>query len=142
MTDSETKTNITFCGAGFLGIYHIGVVSCLKFYGRKLLDKIDCYGGCSAGALAACMLLCDMELEECVKFVMNQASKVYGKVLGPLSLDFDPATQIRKSCMKYLPANAYKRASGKLYISMTRVSDWKNIVVSEYSCNKDLVDVS
>jgi len=135
-------TNITFCGAGFLGIYHIGVVSCLKTHAKKLLDRIEHFGGCSAGGLAACMLICDIDLEECVQFVMNQSSKVHKSVLGPLSKDFDICNHIRKTCAKNLPSDAYQRASGQLFISLTRVSDLKNVIVSEFESNKDLIDVS
>lgn len=134
--------NLAFSGAGFLGIYHVGTVSCLKFYGKKLLDKVDLYGGSSAGALAACMLLCDMNLEESVQFVMNTAHKVHHNFLGPISPSFDPSASIRKTFTKYLPENAYKIASGKLHVSLTRVSDWKNEIVSEFASNKELVDVS
>lgn len=134
--------NLAFSGAGFLGIYHIGVVSCLKFYGQKLLDKIECVGGSSAGALTACMLICDMDLEASVQFVMHLASKVHGQILGPLSPEFEPCEKIRKTYMTHLPADAYKRVSGKLFISLTRVSDFENVVVSDFSSNKELVDVS
>lgn len=136
------KTNITFSGAGFLGIYHIGVVSCLKFYGKNLLDKIECFGGSSAGALTACMLLTDMDLEASVQFVMYLASKVHGKMFGPFNFEFDPVARIRKTFMAHLPPNAYKIASGKLHISLTRVSDWENVIINEFSSNKELVDVS
>lgn len=138
----EEIINIAFCGAGFLGIYHVGVVSCLKAHARKLLGKISKYGGCSAGALAACMLLCDIDMEECVHFVMNQASKVHKSALGPLSRKFNIVDQIRKSCAKHLPVDAYQKASGKLYISLTRVADFQNVIVSQYDSNKDLIDVS
>ena len=134
--------NIAFCGAGFLGIYHVGVVSCLKSHARRLLGKISKYGGCSAGALAACMLLCDIDMEECVHFVMNQASKVHKSTLGPLSRKFNIVEQIRKSSAKHLPVDAYQKASGKLYISLTRVADFQNVIVSQYDSNKDLIDVS
>ena len=133
-------TNITFCGSGFLGIYHIGVVSCLKTHAQKLLDKIERCGGCSAGALAACMLACNLDLEAGIQFVINQSSMVRKSVLGPFYKDF--SKNIRESCSKSLPLDAYKRASGRLFISLTRVSDLKNVVVSEYKSNEDLIDVS
>ena len=117
-------------------------MSCLKFYGQKLLDKIECVGGSSAGALTACMLICDMDLEASVQFVMHLASKVHGQILGPLSPEFEPCEKIRKTYMTHLPADAYKRVSGKLFISLTRVSDFENVVVSDFSSNKELVDVS
>ena len=132
--------NLTFSGAGFLGIYHVGVISCLQLHGKKFLKNIECYGGSSAGGLAACMLLCDMNLIESVHFVMNLASQARS-TLGPLSPSFDPTGTIRKTLLRCLPVNAYEMASGKLYISLTRVSDWKNVVVSSYQNNEDLVDV-
>ncbi|XP_065647205.1 patatin-like phospholipase domain-containing protein 2 isoform X2 [Hydra vulgaris] len=131
--------NLTFSGAGFLGIYHVGVVSCLKIHGKKFIQNVECYGGSSAGALAACMLLCDMNLKESVYFVMNLATQARS-TLGPLSSSFDPTTTIRKTFLKYLPEDAYKLASEKLFISLTRVSDWKNVVVSNYENNEELVD--
>lgn len=52
--------NLSFAGCGFLGIYHIGVAGCFKKYApHLLLDKIS---GASAGAIAACGLLCDLPL--------------------------------------------------------------------------------
>jgi len=134
--------NLAFSGSGFLGIYHIGVVSCLKFYGKKFLDQVECIGCSSSGAFTACMLACDMDLEPSVQFVMNLASKVHGNFLGPLSPGFDPCEKIRKTFMTYLPHDAYKRCTGKLFISLTRVSDWENVMVSEFASNKELLDVS
>lgn len=52
--------NISFSGCGFLGIYHIGVASCLKTYAPYLLENKIC--GSSAGAISACCLLCDIPL--------------------------------------------------------------------------------
>lgn len=54
--------NLSFAGCGFLGIYHVGVAVCFKKYApHLLLDKIS---GASAGAIAACCLLCDLPLGE------------------------------------------------------------------------------
>ncbi|XP_066922581.1 patatin-like phospholipase domain-containing protein 2 [Clytia hemisphaerica] len=140
MFSKSEDLNLAFSGAGFMGIYHIGVVSCLKFYGKKLLENIECVGGSSAGALTACMLLCDTDLEASVQFTMHLASKVHGKVLGPLSPEFEPCEKIRKTFMTHLPSDAYKKVSGKLYVSLTRVSDWENVIVSDFASNKELVD--
>ena len=40
-----------------------------------------------------------------------------------------------------LPSNAHELCTGKLLISLTRVSDGANVVVSEYPTKKDLIDV-
>lgn len=57
-----TNMNLSFAGCGFLGIYHVGVAVCFKKYApHLLLNKIS---GASAGAIAACCLLCDLPLGE------------------------------------------------------------------------------
>jgi len=61
--------NVSFSGCGFLGIYHIGVASCLKTYAPYLLENKLC--GSSAGAISACCLLCDVPLGECSVDGMN-----------------------------------------------------------------------
>lgn len=64
--------NFSFAGCGFLGIYHVGVASCLKKYAPNLLvNKIS---GASAGALAAVCLLCDSPLGEYARTVSNPTS--------------------------------------------------------------------
>ena len=51
----ECSGNLSFAGCGFLGIYHVGVASCVRQYAPHLIaDKIS---GASAGALVACALI-------------------------------------------------------------------------------------
>lgn len=58
--DGSTKMNLSFAGCGFLGIYHVGVASCIKEHAPHLVSgKIS---GASAGALAAVGLICDSDL--------------------------------------------------------------------------------
>ncbi len=135
------KINFTFSGCGFLGVYHIGVIACLKQHAPKYLEHVSHYGGASAGALSACTLLFNMDLEQCVQFVMRLAGKARNSLFGPLSQNFDPVGIVRKTFLRYLPENAHEIATGKLHISMTRVSDWKNCVISEFKSKQELVDV-
>lgn len=66
---SKENMNLSFAGCGFLGIYHVGVSVCFKKYApHLLLDKIS---GASAGALAACCLLCDLPLGKLIKLYMT-----------------------------------------------------------------------
>ena len=41
-----------------------------------------------------------------------------------------------------LPDNAHEIVSGRLFISVTRVSDGKNVLLSEFKTRAMLVDVS
>lgn len=50
--------NLSFSGCGFMGIYHVGVASAIKEYAPHLVaGKVT---GASAGALAACGLICNI----------------------------------------------------------------------------------
>lgn len=41
-----------------------------------------------------------------------------------------------------LPDDAHIRVSGKLHISLTRVYDGKNVIVSQFNSKEDLLQVS
>lgn len=51
--------NLSFCGSGFLGIYHIGVAKALLKHAPSFMSKIERVGGASAGALVGAILVCD-----------------------------------------------------------------------------------
>ncbi|KAF4530078.1 hypothetical protein B566_EDAN001334 [Ephemera danica] len=120
-----TKMNLSFAGCGFLGIYHVGVAVCLKKYApHLLLNKIS---GASAGAIAACCLLCDLPLE------------ARSKTLGPFSPSFNVQNVLLEGLLKVIPDDAHERVSGKLHISLTRVYDGKNVIVSQFNSKEDLL---
>ncbi len=52
--------SFSFAGCGFLGLYHVGVASCLREYAP--INRNTKIGGASAGALAAMALACDLPL--------------------------------------------------------------------------------
>lgn len=49
--------NLSLCGCGFLGMYHLGVVSCLAMRGPSFVDRLEKIAGASAGALMAAVLV-------------------------------------------------------------------------------------
>lgn len=62
--------NLSFCGCGFLGIYHLGVAACLKQLSPTLLSNVSKIAGASAGALVASVLVTDdtkIEVRNCKK---------------------------------------------------------------------------
>jgi len=79
---------------------------------------------------------------ECTTFTLNLALQARSRVLGPLSPSFELVKNLRQALDKFLPDNAHEIASGRLHISLTRVSDKQNILVSEFSDKNDLMDVS
>ena len=81
-------------------------------------------------------------LGECTTFTLNLALQARSRTLGPLSPSFELVKSLRQALDKFLPDNAHEIASGRLHISLTRVSDKQNILVSEFSDKNDLMDVS
>lgn len=57
MFPRESKWNISFAGCGFLGVYHIGVASCLREHAPFLVANATHIYGASAGALTATALV-------------------------------------------------------------------------------------
>ncbi|XP_012268205.1 patatin-like phospholipase domain-containing protein 2 isoform X3 [Athalia rosae] len=129
--------NLSFAGCGFLGIYHVGVAVCFKKYApHLLLDKIS---GASAGAIAACCLLLDLPLGEITSNVLRVAREARQGTLGPFSPSFNVQDILLEGLTKFLPEDAHLIVSGKLHISLTRVYDGKNVIVSQYNSKDDLL---
>lgn len=129
--------NLSFAGCGFLGIYHVGVAVCFKKYAPHLL--LHRISGASAGSLAACGLLCDMPLGEMTSDFFRIVNEARSHSLGPFSPRFNIQTCLLEGMQKFLPADAHERVNGRLHISLTRVYDGKNVVVSQFNSREDLV---
>ncbi|KAL5006657.1 hypothetical protein ScPMuIL_015463 [Solemya velum] len=130
--------NFSVAGCGFLGIYHIGVASCLKQHAPHLLESAK-FAGASAGAIVSCCLICDCCLGQCTSFTLKLASKARSRSLGPLHPSFHISKILRLALREILPENAHKIASGRLFISLTRVSDKKSVLVSDYASKEELI---
>ncbi|XP_052120170.1 1-acylglycerol-3-phosphate O-acyltransferase Pnpla3 [Frankliniella occidentalis] len=129
--------NLSFAGCGFLGIYHVGVAVCFKKYApHLLLNKIS---GASAGAIAACALLCDLPLGEITSDMLHIVREARCRTLGPFSPSFSVQDILLQGLEKHLPEDAHLRVSGKLHISLTRVYDGKNVIVSHFNSKEDLL---
>ena len=130
--------NISFAGCGFVGVYHIGVSACLRLYAPQLLENK--VGGSSAGAMAAAALVCSLPLPDIARPVVRLAAAAHQKALGPFSPSFDLNQLLRANLEQLLPEDAASLATGRLYISMTRLADRSNLLVSSYSSRADLLE--
>lgn len=129
--------NLSFSGCGFLGIYHVGVASAFREYVPQIcLGKI---AGASAGSLAAAALACEVPLGETTTYILRVAVRARHRALGPLHPGFDINGIIHDGLCKLLPENAHKLCSGRLFISLTRVSDGKNVLMSEFETRDQLI---
>ncbi|CAH1785330.1 unnamed protein product [Owenia fusiformis] len=131
--------NLSFAGCGFLGIYHVGVASCLKEYAPTLFDSETKISGASAGALVACGLISDCCLGQFTSYVLRVAAKARSRTLGPLHPSFNIHQILHDGLEEVLPQNAHKIATGRLHVSLTRVSDRKSVIVSDFDSREDLI---
>ncbi|XP_073176517.1 omega-hydroxyceramide transacylase [Lepidochelys kempii] len=76
------------------------------------------------------------DLKESFHEVVRDARKT---ILGPLSPGCNTLRTIQKGLYKMLPENSHQVASGRLHISLTRMMDGQNVMVSEFSSKEDLI---
>ncbi|BFG02936.1 1-acylglycerol-3-phosphate O-acyltransferase Pnpla3 [Drosophila madeirensis] len=133
----EQRMNLSFAGCGFLGIYHVGVAVCLKKHAPQLL--LERIAGASAGALAACCLLCDLPIETMAADFLRVVGEVRRHPLGPFSPSFNLQRCLLEGMQRELPEDAHERVSGRLHISLTRVRDRCNVLMSEFGSRQELL---
>lgn len=73
--------------------------------------------------------------------ILQVAIKARARALGPFHPSFDVNKIIADLLFKTLPDDAHKRASGRLNISATRVSDGKNVIINKFDSKEDLIKV-
>uniref|UniRef100_A0A669QUT6 Patatin like phospholipase domain containing 1 n=1 Tax=Phasianus colchicus TaxID=9054 RepID=A0A669QUT6_PHACC len=75
------------------------------------------------------------------KVFYANAREVRKTLLGPLSPKCSLLANIRDVLQCRLPEDSYQMASGRLHISLTRVVDGQNVMVSEFSSKEELIQV-
>uniref|UniRef100_A0A915D5U8 PNPLA domain-containing protein n=1 Tax=Ditylenchus dipsaci TaxID=166011 RepID=A0A915D5U8_9BILA len=132
-----SETNLSFAGCGFMCIYHFGVCAAIQKYAPHLArNKIS---GASAGSIIATAVACNVSLSNAVEIILNVASKARAGCLKALSPNFDLQGLLRAGLEKCLPADAHLRCTGKLFISLTRAKDFKNVLVSKFNSREEVI---
>lgn len=135
----DSPWNISFAGCGFLGVYHIGVASCLLEQAPFLVRNARHIYGASAGALTATALSTDICLGDVGATFIDVAKEARKRLLGPMHPSFNLVKIMRHLLQKILPPDCHHRANGRLGISLTRVSDGENVLVLYYNNKEELV---
>nr|XP_005174313.2 patatin-like phospholipase domain-containing protein 2 [Danio rerio] len=135
----DSPWNISFAGCGFLGIYHIGVASCLQEHAPFLVENARHIYGASAGALTASALVTGACLGEAGANIIDVAKEARKRFLGPMHPSFNLVKIMRTHLHRVMPVDGYIRATGRLGISLTRVTDGENVLVSHFNSNEELV---
>ncbi|XP_019934772.2 1-acylglycerol-3-phosphate O-acyltransferase Pnpla3-like [Paralichthys olivaceus] len=141
MFDLQREWSISFAGCGFMGIYYVGASSCLLGRFPRLIQDASKIYGSSSGALMAAALAIGTPLEKCCADLMFMAKEARKHKLGPLHPAFSLLQMVQDSLQGSLSEDAHVRACGRLCVSLTRVPDGKNVLVSEFDSRDELIQV-
>nr|XP_012788667.1 unnamed protein product [Sorex araneus] len=140
MYDPERGWSLSFSGCGFLGIYHVGVTRCLSERAPHLLQDARMFYGASAGALHCVTFLAGMPVDRVVRMIMDLVRTARSRNLGALHPAFHMGRCLREGLRKDLPDDVHRLVSGRLAISLTRVADGRNVLVSRFHSKDEVVD--
>lgn len=73
--------------------------------------------------------------------MIEVAKEARRRNLGPLHPSFNLVKVLKTGLSRDLPADAHVLASGRLCVSLTRVSDGENVLVSDFSSKEELIQV-
>ncbi|XP_066109161.1 patatin-like phospholipase domain-containing protein 5 [Saccopteryx bilineata] len=136
--EEEGSWNLSFSGAGFLGLYHVGVTHCLRERAPRLLRGARRVYGSSSGSLNALCLIMDKPSVFSCSHLLSLANKVNQLSLGIFHPAFDPIEHIKQELQDFLPPDIHILASQRLGISLTRWPDGSNFIVTDFA-NRDEV---
>lgn len=89
-------------------------------------------------------MLCHVWLSSSEQFcadVLTLAREARRRPMGVFHPTFSLLRAVKESLLEKLPADAHHRASGRLCVSLTRVADGKNVLVSEFNSREELIQV-
>lgn len=129
--------SLSLSGSGFLGVYQLGALECLHHHTPKLVQNAS-VAGASAGALLAACIACGVPLGIVKSSFIETAIAAQLWTMGPFNPNFKVEDFV-KSGLEALPHDAHLRANGRLFISVTRVKDLKNEIVSHWDSREDLI---
>ncbi|XP_033181926.1 patatin-like phospholipase domain-containing protein 2 isoform X2 [Anabas testudineus] len=141
MFNWDEEWNISFAGCGFRSIYYLGALSCILERVPRLVHGVSKIGGASSGCLVAAALAVGIPIEQFCVDVLNTAKEARKHTLGVFHPTFSLLQTVRDSLLEKLPEDAHVRASGKLCVSLTRLTDGKNVLVSEFESREELIQV-
>lgn len=78
---------------------------------------------------------------KCCEDVIQVAKEARKRNLGPLHPSFNLVKVIKSGLDRDLPSDAHLLASGRLCVSLTRVSDGENVLVSDFNSKEELIQV-
>mmetsp|Transcript_27949 Transcript_27949/g.65048 ORF Transcript_27949/g.65048 Transcript_27949/m.65048 type:complete len:385 (+) Transcript_27949:145-1299(+) len=130
-----SEVDIVVSGGGLRGYFVCGAAVVLDALVQSKRIKIRRYAGASAGAWVSMFMASGLHpLDWCETY--------YGSMNDPALLLDGYRNIIPSMMLKILPDDAYKRCSGRVFISITVMGRMgpRNVIVSEFTSNEDLVN--
>ncbi|XP_075408723.1 patatin-like phospholipase domain-containing protein 5 [Tenrec ecaudatus] len=137
--EEDGSWSMSFAGAGFLALYHVGATQCMKERAPRLISGARRFYGSSSGALQALGIVTGKPVEFCCSHLLGMVRVIKGLSLGIFHPAFAPIEHITWALQESLPADAHILASKQLGISLTRWSDNKNVIVTEFATRDELI---
>ncbi|XP_068211239.1 patatin-like phospholipase domain-containing protein 4 isoform X3 [Palaemon carinicauda] len=134
---SDTDMSLSLAGCGFLGVYLIGALECLNRFSPRFISKVQ-VAGASAGALMGASLICEVPFDGVRFGFLRIAEEAQKWRMGPFTPGFKFENHLLKG-LEALPDDAHLRASGRLHVSLTRVPDMSNVIISNWDSREDLI---
>ncbi|MEQ2222025.1 hypothetical protein ILYODFUR_021698 [Ilyodon furcidens] len=141
MFDLSEEWNISFAGCGFRSIYYVGALSCILERVPQLVHGASKFGGASSGCLVAAALAVGIPIEQLCFSILNLAKGARKHTLGVFHPTFRMLHTVRDSLLEKLPEDAHILATGRLYVSLTRLPDGGNVLVSKFDTREELIQV-
>ncbi|KAM7317439.1 hypothetical protein ACRRTK_023741 [Alexandromys fortis] len=137
--EAEGGWSLSFAGAGFLGLYHVGATQCLRQRAPCILQGARRFYGSSSGALNALSIVCGKSADFCCSSLLSMVKQVERLSLGIFHPAYGPIEHIRKQLQDTLPENCHILASQRLGISITRWYDGQNFIVTHFATRDELI---
>ncbi|XP_018104649.1 omega-hydroxyceramide transacylase isoform X2 [Xenopus laevis] len=131
--------SLSFSGSGFLSVYQMGAVKALWDLAPELMQSAPKVYGASGGSLAAAAVVLRINIDQVQKTIFEAAREARKFVLGPLLSKFNLMIILQNALRNFLPDNAHEKATGRLYVGVTRLSDGKNILISDYKSKEEVI---
>nr|XP_061812834.1 patatin-like phospholipase domain-containing protein 2 [Nerophis lumbriciformis] len=135
------KWNISFAGCGFSSVYYLGALTCILERVPHLVHGASKICGASSGCLVAAALTVGLPMEHMWSDLLAVAKEARKHRLSVFHPTFSLLRTVRDSLRKKLPEDAHRLASGRLCVSLTRLIDGSNILVSHFDTREELIQV-
>ncbi|XP_008153671.2 patatin-like phospholipase domain-containing protein 5 [Eptesicus fuscus] len=137
--EEEGGWSLSFSGAAFLGLYHVGATHCLQERAPRLLQGARRIYGSSVGALNAICIIMGESVEFCCDQLLGLAKQVEQLSLGVFHPAFSPIEHIRRQLQTFLPGDIHVRASRQLGVSLTRWPDGHNVIITDFATRDEVI---